>query len=355
MPELFLMVPGDPETVTGGYAFDRALVGALGRRGWSARITPLPGDFPDPANDSIDSALDSIASVPEESIVLVDGLAFGTLPADRLRAVGRPVAALVHHPLALEGGRSAPAAAAVAATERAALATAAAVIATSAATARTLVADYGVPAHRLTVALPGTDRLPPAVGTGAIPTILTVATITPRKGHATLVAALDQIRDRTWRAVFVGDDRRDPECAAALRRAIAERGLEHRIRLAGAVTPLDLLDHYVGADLFALVSAHEGYGMAFAEALSAGLPIVAGDGGAVRDTVPADAGLLVAPGDADATAAALARLLDDPVFRRRTAAAARRAGAALPTWDDAAAAVAAALTSALTNPLAKAS
>ena len=343
MAELFLMVPGDPETVTGGYAYDRALVAALGRRGWSARLTPLPADFPDPANDSVDSALGSIASVPRDALVLVDGLAFGALPADRLAMLRRPLAALVHHPLALEGGRSADEAAAVAATERAALATAAAVVATSPATARALVADYGVPAHRLTVALPGTDKQPPAVGTGAVPTILTVATITPRKGHATLVAALDRIRDRPWRAVFVGDDRRDPACAAALRQAIDARGLADRIALTGPVTALTLLDHYLAADLFALVSAHEGYGMAFAEALSAGLPIVAGDGGAVRDTVPAEAGLLVTPGDVDATAAALARLLDDPVFRRRTAAAARRAGAMLPTWDDTAAAVAGAL------------
>ncbi|MFM9858714.1 glycosyltransferase family 4 protein [Pseudoxanthobacter sp. M-2] len=343
MPELFLMVPGDPETVTGGYAYDRALVASLCRRGWSARIIPLPADFPDPANDSIDSTLDSIVGAPPEGLILVDGLAFGALPADRLRALRRPVTALVHHPLALEGGRSAEQAAAVAATERAALATAAAVVATSPATARALAADYGVPAHRLTVALPGTDPLPPAVGTGAVPTILTVATITPRKGHGTLVAALDRIRDHSWRAVFVGDDGRDPACAAALRREIAERGLTERIALTGAVTPLALLDHYLDADLFALVSTHEGYGMAFAEALSAGLPIIAGDGGAVRDTVPADAGLLVPPGDVEATAAALARLLDDPALRKRTAAAARRAGAALPTWDDTAAAVEAAL------------
>jgi glycosyltransferase involved in cell wall biosynthesis len=343
MPELCLMVPGDPETITGGYAYDRALVAALRRAGWSARLHPLTGDFPDPANDSIDSALESIASTPRDHVVLVDGLAFGTLPADRLRALGRPVAALVHHPLALEGGRNAEQAATVAATERAALATAAAVLATSPATARTLAADYGVPAPRLTVALPGTDRLPPAVGTGAVPTILTVATLTPRKGHATLVAALALLRDRPWRAVFVGDAERDPACAAALRALIREHELDGRIHLAGAVTPLALLDHYLAADLFALVSTHEGYGMAFAEALSAGLPIVGGHSGAVRDTVPADAGTLVPPGDVDATAAALARLLDDPALRRRTAAAARRAGAALPTWDDTAAAASGAL------------
>jgi glycosyltransferase involved in cell wall biosynthesis len=343
MPELSLMVPGDPATVTGGYAYDRALVAALIRRGWTARLTSLPGDFPEPAEDSVGFALESIASAPSDAAILVDGLAFGTLPAERLRALRRPIGALVHHPLALEGGRSPETTAAVAATERAALAAAAAVIATSPATARTLAVDYGVPPHRLTVALPGTEPLPPARGSGAVPTILTVASVTPRKGHATLVAALDRVRDRPWRAVFVGDDRRDPACAAALRRQIEALRLGDRIHLAGAVSHLALLDHVLAADLFALVSTHEGYGMAFAEALSAGLPIVAADAGAVADTVPADAGILVPPGDVAATAAALARMLDDPPLRRRCAAAARRAGAALPTWDDTAAAVAAAL------------
>lgn len=343
MHELSLMVPGDPETITGGYIYDRALVEGLCRQGWSVRICSLADDFPEPANESVDSALAAIAAVPRNEHVLVDGLAFALLPADRLRALGRPVTALVHHPLALEGGHLPERAASLAAAERAALAEAAAVIATSPATARTLAADYDVPQERLTVALPGTRPLPAAVGSGAIPTILTVATITPRKDHATLVAALHAVRDRPWQAVFVGDDKRDADCTAALHRQVARMGLTERIVFAGAVTPLAVLDRYLEADLFALVSHHEGYGMAFAEALSAGLPIIAGDGGAVSETVPAEAGLLVPPGDVEATAAALARLLDDPALRRRMAAAARLAGAALPTWDDTARTVAAAL------------
>ena len=343
MRELSLMVPGDPETVTGGYAYDRAVVAALARRGWDARLERLPGDFPVPAKESIDFSLDLIASRPPGRVVMVDGLAFGVLPAARLRALGRPVAALVHHPLALEGGRPPDRAAAVAATERAALAVAAVVVVSSPATARVLIADYGVPAERLAVALPGTGPRPPAVGTGAVPTILTVASLTPRKGHATLVAALARLRERPWRAVFVGDDRRDPACAAAVRRAIAAHGLAGRIDVTGAVTPAALGRHVAAADLFALVSAYEGYGMAFAEALSAGLPIVAADGGAVAETVPPAARLLVPPGDVEATAAAVGRLLGDAGLRRRLAAASRQAGRRLPGWDETAASVEAAL------------
>jgi glycosyltransferase involved in cell wall biosynthesis len=73
--------------------------------------------------------------------------------------------------------------------------------------------------------------------------------------------------------------------------------------------------------------------MVFAEALAHGLPILATTGGAVPDTVPAEAGLLVEPGDAAATAAALRRLLAEPHTRARLAAGAAKAGAALPTWE----------------------
>src|SRR5262249_53989538 len=109
-------------------------------------------------------------------------------------------------------------------------------------------------------------------------------------------------------------------------------GLADRVRLAGEWPPERLGEAYEAADLFVLPSFHEGYGMAFAEALAHGLPILGTAGGAVTDTVPRGARLLVPPGDAPALAAALRRILTDAGLRAALAAGAARAGAALPDW-----------------------
>ncbi len=77
--------------------------------------------------------------------------------------------------------------------------------------------------------------------------------------------------------------------------------------------------------------------MAFAEALAYGLPIIGTRAGAIPDTVPGDAAILVPPGDAAALAAALRHLLDDRTLLARLAQATARHGAALPDWDEAAA------------------
>ena len=88
------------------------------------------------------------------------------------------------------------------------------------------------------------------------------------------------------------------------------------------------------ADLFVLPSRYEGYGMAYAEAIAHGVPVVGTTAGAIPETVPAGAGVLVAPDNVDDCAGVM-RLIGSPAERARLAAGARAAAAALPTWDDA--------------------
>ena len=98
---------------------------------------------------------------------------------------------------------------------------------------------------------------------------------------------------------------------------------------------------YDTSSMFVLPSRYEGYGMAFTEALARGLPVVSTTGGAIPFTVPAEAGILVSPGDASAFAAALRSLLGGLSTRReRMAAAARSHAATLPSWEDSATAFA---------------
>ena len=76
--------------------------------------------------------------------------------------------------------------------------------------------------------------------------------------------------------------------------------------------------------------------MVFAEAVAHGLPIVATKAGAIPDTVPAGAGVLVPSDNADALATALRRVIESPDERHRMAAASREAARTLPTWQDSA-------------------
>jgi len=91
-----------------------------------------------------------------------------------------------------------------------------------------------------------------------------------------------------------------------------------------------------------LATRFEGYGMAFAEALARGLPILATRAGATAETVPSEAGILVPPDDLAALSAALRQVLGDAGLRRGLAAGSRSAGLRLPTWPQAAAVFAAA-------------
>ena len=120
-----------------------------------------------------------------------------------------------------------------------------------------------------------------------------------------------------------------------LRHRLTELRLADRVRLAGELDRAALNACYARADAFVLATFHEGYGMALAEALARGLPIVSTRVGAVPDTVPDDAGLLVPPGNVAALRDALARVIDDAALRTRLAAGARRARERLPTWEEA--------------------
>jgi len=349
-------VPGDPNTSTGGYIYDAQILAGLAELGWRTRVHSLDASFPRPTPAALRDARARLAALGGHGVVVIDGLALAGLERVlETEAKRLAVVALVHHPLALETGITAADARLLEAAERNALAFARRVIVTSQWTARALGA-YQVPIERIRVVEPGVDRrkkkrtlrfsrLRRAVAEVHSDTLhlLCVATLTPRKGHAVLLEALAELRDRRWHLTCAGSFTRDPATFAALERQVDRLALRTRVSFLGDLDADALEREYERADLFVLASYLEGYGMALAEAVARGIPVVSTTAGAIPETVPAAAGVLVPPGDSRALAKALAPLLDDAAARARLAANARAAAARLPTWRDATEKFAAAL------------
>ena len=345
MPDrLWFAVPGDIETRTGGTIYDKKAMAELRAAGRAVEHLRWPSSFPFPTPEDLAAVTASLAACPDDALVLIDGLAFGVLPglaaaeAERLRLV-----ALVHHPLALESGLPRDIADRLAVSEREALTHVRAVIVTSEMTAATLARDYGVARETITVATPGIDR-PDAAWvspTNSAPRLVAVGTVTPRKGYDVLVDGLARIADLDWQCIVAGSLERDPETADAVRRQIRRHGLAGRLDLIGEIpdpTPL-----YETADIFVLPSRYEGYGMAIAEALAYGVPVVATRVGAISEVVPEGAGILVPPDDSIALADGLRRLIEDTALRRHYADGARATARSFARWRDTAARIASAL------------
>ena len=327
------LIPGDPSTPTGGYLYDRRIVQGMRDLGWRVSVRQLDASFPFPSATALDHARSVLGRIPSGGLVLIDGLAMGAMPrvvaseSRRLRLV-----ALVHHPLAEESGLSDHWVQAMRASEQQSLAAAHLVVVTSRHVAG-LVAAMGVPARLIHRVPPGTDPAPLAKGSGTSTLdLLCVATLTPRKGHATLIDALAELKEFQWGLTCVGSTAIDPATVARLRDRIERLRLGDRVRLAGEVDPAALASLYDGADLFVLATRFEGYGLALAEALARGLPIVSTRTGAVPETVPSEAALLVPPDDPAALSAALGLVMSDCEFRERLARGARKARERLTGW-----------------------
>lgn len=334
--ELHFLVPGPLGQRTGGYLYDARMVSGLRDRGWSVRVHSLTGSFPIADQVARDGMNEALGGVPDGSLAVADGLAMGGLPqpvaahAARLRIVS-----LVHHPLAEETGLDPETRDRLRALEAEALSHVRGVVVTSVFTARRL-RKWGVAPNRVRVVVPGTER-PRANGSGDQvqsdpPLLLSVGSVTPRKGQDVLLEALSRIRDLPWTCVMAGSLERDPGFAQAVAARRDAMGLRHRVELAGELEEGALDGLYAAAGLFVLPSHYEGYGMVLAEALVRGLPVVSTTGGAIPDTVPPDTGILVPPGDSDSLAEGLRALLEDRERRAACADAARRHGESLPTW-----------------------
>ena len=166
-----------------------------------------------------------------------------------------------------------------------------------------------------------------AVGEGGVQ-LLFVGRLARQKGVDVLLEALGRIRGLGWRLTIAGDG---PE-RAALAEQVARLGIAERVDFRGWVQREELPDLYRGANVFVFPSHDEGMPNVVLEAMASGLPIVATRVPG-NDELVGENGVLVPPGDAEAFASALERVLSDTAVRRAMAAKSREVAVERYAWS----------------------
>jgi glycosyltransferase involved in cell wall biosynthesis len=353
---LEFIIPGDLQSATGGYVYDRTMVAGLRALGWRVSVHGLDASFPSPTPDALAQAQRIFAGLPEQASVLIDGLALGAIPqviephSRRLAMV-----ALIHMPLASEVGIAPAVAERLHGQERRALQFVRHAIVTSRSTQRALVED-GVDQTFVSVVEPGVWRTPigrahdgraahragdacnggpSGRGDDAAVKLLCVATVHEGKGHGLLIDALARLAHLPWHLQCAGSLTRSPATAQRLTDRLQRLRLGERVALVGELPHAALSELYLAADLFVLPTLRESYGMAVAEALAHGVPVISTRTGAIPELVGTGAGLLIEPGDRDALRAALEQSLTDGALRSSMRAAALAVSARLTPWPQA--------------------
>lgn len=334
---VFFVVPDaidDPDRVSGGNRYDQRVRDGLRADGRDVRMV-LIGDH------GASSTAEALGQLPDDALVLLDGLLAAGEP-EALTAHGARLRLVVLVHMVADAPTDRP---------TAALRTARRIIATSDWTRSELLEQDAADPHRIVVAHPGTDPAPATLPSPSGGRLLCVATVAPHKGQDLLVRALIGFADRDdWTCTIVGSLHVEPDFVAALRAEIDAVGLADRVRFTGVLTGPALEAAYADADLMVLPSRTESYGMAVAEALAHGIPVLAAAVGGLPEAiaVPA-AAVLVPPDDAWALRVVLQQWWADPALRSARAAAALEARAAGRSWRTTTSIVAATLDAALAD------
>jgi teichuronic acid biosynthesis glycosyltransferase TuaC len=177
----------------------------------------------------------------------------------------------------------------------------------------------------------GTD-LPGERSSTAGAALVTVAHLVARKRHADVLRALWLLRDShpalAWIVVGEGPER------PALERLAAELGVSGRVHFTGQIPNAEAVATARRGAVFVLPSVDEAFGVAYVEAMAAGVPAIGCRGEPGPEEIAAAGGgiRLVEPGDPEGLAAELRALLDEPAWRRELGREARATVEASFTW-----------------------
>jgi glycosyltransferase involved in cell wall biosynthesis len=327
-----LVTLGDPGRRTGGSRYDRIMAAAAPDHGAEIRFAPIPAL---PWFASIVPARAVVRRASRADAVLLDSIA-AALAAPWIGRLRRPVIAIVHQAPGGTGGRPLQSRARRW-FDRLAYRAAVGFIVTS----ETLVEhleNIGIRRQRIRFVPPGCDvprtkDMPIDLRRGRQVSMLCVANWAPHKGILELLDAFAHLPTETATLWLVGETGGDRRYGSRVRRRLASPDLSGRVVVAGT-RPIEEVGHfYASADVFALPSFVDPYGMAWAEAIAAGLPVVGWRAANLpRLAEHGREALLAPPGDVRALSEALGVIASDPTVRERLSAGARRRAGELPTW-----------------------
>jgi glycosyltransferase involved in cell wall biosynthesis len=330
--QIRFLAPGNVRHGSGGNKYNAKLTEHLAALGTDVETVIVDGDWPvgSPADrqrfaDMLDGG----------TTVIADGLVASGAPDEIASAVtaGTKVWILSHMALADHADREAQA-----------LAAATGVICPSAHSAAGLAAKHGT--QNIVIAQPGAERADTAAGSEP-KHIVAVAALLPNKSQRALVEALDALKDLPWSAALIGSDVADPKYAAEVRAAVEHYGLKDRVQVTGELTGPALQEQWHRADLSLLMSRSESFGMVVSESLAHGVPVLVRQGtGAVEALGGTGAGAALDLTQERTLADTLRRWLTDPTLQEGWRNSALQARDNLLGWDNTAATVLKALTTA---------
>jgi glycosyltransferase involved in cell wall biosynthesis len=162
----------------------------------------------------------------------------------------------------------------------------------------------------------------------------------PRKNLHILIEALSRLPGGSWECSVAGSDTTDKAYARAVRRQVARLNLERKVLFLGHLAEEALARVLRESQVLAVPSSYEGFGIAYLEGMSFGLPAIASTVGAAGEIIlHGQNGFLVDPGDPTAIAGHIKSLLENRSQLVRLSKAALHRFQEHPTWDQSAASI----------------
>ncbi len=345
-----LIIYGSLESVSGGYLYDRKLVQYLQQSGDQVEILSLPwrSYALRLIQDNFSSGFQKKVREAKVDLLLQDELNHPSLFSinHKLRKrLGCPIISIVHH-LRVSEQRPAWQNALYGWVERQYLSTVDGFIFNSQTTRRTVKAilkkqEKELPPHL--VAYPAGDRFSPRITTDAINQrahancpfrILFLGNVIHRKGLHVLLQALESLPEINWALDVAGSLAHEPGYARNMQALAARPGLNQRVKFLGALDDTTLAKELASSHVLVVPSSYEGYGIAYLEGMSYGLPAIATTNGAAGEIITHGVdGFLVPPGQPEPLAEVIRGLADDPAHLTAMSLAARQRYLAQPTWQ----------------------